>query len=433
MTPDPAVSRAPGATMLVAEGLSHVADGVGLVLLALLAVRMFFSFDAAFQGYALAVGVLGMLSCWANRAALKNVPAVLLAYVAIGLLSAAVHRWPAVAASADATWWALFTPAAHLAVMAVFIYGAAHLLRTPARLTGLVILMVAATAVLATQIAFDRASAGFVYVRSGPSLPSVPQWGGLHGTSLLLTLALPLASASIITSPSVWQKLAGGILAGGLLTTAYLNGSRGGYVAMGLVMGAMILLAIVRHSSRPRQPLVWALGAGVGAAGLAGVWLFRANFENGADLTGRTFLWNAAAQMIRDHPWLGVGPGNYYQGIEAGGYAKSFPAYYASAHNAHNLMLHVTAEIGVTGGLCLAALMMWALRACWRTSQSGYVPTISLGLLLAVAGYLAHSQSQHFLDARVDVERQRLLLSMLLAAILALQRLPKTRTATRAC
>lgn len=423
------MSRQPGATALVTEGLSHVADGIGLVLLVLLAWRMFFGFDQAFQGYAFAVGAIGVLSCWTNRAALKNIPAVLVAYVAIGLLSAAVHRWAIVTTSADAPWWSLFSPAAHLAVMAIFIYGAAHLLRTPSRLTGFVVLMVLATAILATQIVFDRASTAFIYNRGGTSLPSVPQWGGIHGTSLLLTLALPLASVGMLTGRSMWQKLPGGILAGGFLVTAYLNGSRGGLVAMGLVMGAMVVLGIARTTSVRRQPLLLAIGFAVLAAALGGVWFLRANFEHGADLSGRTLMWSFASQLIRDQPWLGVGPGNYYQAILAGGYARDYPSEYAGLPNAHNMLLHTAAETGVVGAICLAALILWALRSCWRTSQSGDLRMVSLGMLLAVGGFFVHSLSQNFLDARVDVERMRLLVSMMLAAVLALERLPRTRAA----
>ena len=137
-----------------------------------------------------------MLACWADRASLKNAPPAMLAWVGLTLLSAAVHRWATISSAAEPAWLSLFTPASHLVVMAVFVYGTAHLLRTPSRLSWLVILMVMAVAVLSVQIAFDRAASGFVYVRGGPSLPSVPQWGGIHGTSLLLTLCLPLACAA---------------------------------------------------------------------------------------------------------------------------------------------------------------------------------------------------------------------------------------------
>lgn len=426
------MNREPRAGTLLAEGLSRVADGVGLTLLVLLGWRMFFVFDSALQEYALVVGAIGVAACWADRRALKNAPVAMLAYVAIALLSAAVHRWPALAASADPVWLSLFAPGFHLVVMAVFVYGAAHLLRTPARLSWFVVLLVTAIAALSVQIVFDRAAAGFVYVRGGPSLPSVPQWGGIHGTSLLLTMGLPLASVMMVMRRTVWQAVAGAILAAGLLGTAYLNGSRGGLVAMALVIGAMILFAVVGSVSRRWQTQLMAAGVAVLSVGLvAGIWFLRSNLEHGQDLSGRTLMWDAASRLILDHPWLGVGPGNYYQAIVSGGYAKDFPSHYAGLPNAHNLLLHVAAEAGVIGALGLVLLMAWALRACWRTWRAGYLPMVSLGLMFALGGFLAHSLTENFLDARAEVERTRLVVWMVLAAVLAVERLPRSIAAGR--
>jgi hypothetical protein len=428
MPPYTAVTREPSATVLVTEGLSRVADGVGLVLLAMLGGRMFFGFDSAFEGYAFMVGAIGLLSCWTNRAALKNIPVVLVAYVAIGLLSAAVHRWTAVAASVDSAWWSIFTPASHLVVMAVFIYGTAHLLRTGSRLTGFVVLMVLAVAVLAIEIAFDRVSAGFVYVRGGPSLPSAPHWGGIHGTSLLLTLALPMASAGILIRRSIWQVLAGAILACGFLVVGYLNGSRGGLVAMGLALTGMAVFAVANATRRSRQPLVLGGVAVVGIALAAAIWLMRGRLERGEDLSGRTLMWDAAWRLIAEHPWLGVGPGNYYQAIVSGGYADSFQGKFIGFSNAHNLWLHVGAELGVFGVLCLSIVMLWALRVCWRRWTEGRLPMVAAGLLFALFGFMAHSLTENFLDARVEVERTRLVVWLVLAAVLALERLRRRAT-----
>jgi len=426
------MNREPRADSLLAEGLSRVADGVGLTLLVLLGWRMFFVFDSALQEYALVVGAIGVAACWADRSALKNAPVAMLAYMAIALLSAAVHRWPALAAAADPAWLSLFAPAFHLVVMAVFVYGAAHLLRTPARLSWFVVLTLAAVVVLSAQIAFDRAATGFVYLRGGPSLPSVPQWGGIHGTSLFLTVGLPLASMGLLTSRTAWRVMAAATLAVLLLLVAYVNGSRGGLVSMALVAGAMGVFAVIRTASRQRQPLLLGVGVTVLCVGLGvGVWSLRTYLDHGEDLSGRTLMWTAAAKLALTHPWVGVGPGNYAQAIVAGGYAENFPSTYVGLPNAHNLLLHVSAETGVIGALCLAWFLLWALMACWRTWAGGYLPMVSLGVLFALGGFLVHSQSENFLDARAEVERTRLLVWMLLAAVLALERLPRSIAASR--
>lgn len=286
---------------------------------------MFFVFDSALQGRALVVGLVGTLACWTDLRARKNAPLALLGYVGIGLLSAAVHRWSALSSSAGPVWLSLFTPASHLAVMTVFIYGTAHLLRTSSRLSWFVVLAAAAVGVLATQIAFDRASVGFDYVRGGPSLPSVPHWSGIHGTSLVLTIGLPLVAGVSLTNHSVSRLLAGALMATGLLVAAYLNGSRGGLVSMCLVATAMALFGAASRSRLKSRPW-FLLGLVATPLTLAAtmVWFLRAHFANGEELSGRTLIWDATARLALDHPWLGVGPGNYAAAIVDSGHAVEY-------------------------------------------------------------------------------------------------------------
>ena len=449
------MSGQPTAAAMVSEGVSRICDLAGVVLLIVLGLRMFFVFDAALETRALVVGLVGVVACWANRSALKNAPLPMLAYVGVALLSAAVHRWSTVSSAPEPAWISLFTPALHLVVMVVFIYGAAHLLRTPSRLSWFVVLLVAAIGVLAVQIAFDRASVDFVYLRGGFSLPSVPHWGGIHGTSLFLTIGFSLASAIMLTGPSVSRVLAGGLLAGGLLVVEYLNGSRGGLVSMAFVLAAMGVFAVVRRTGGTRRPLI--LGGGVVVVSIAlalAIWSMRAYVEGGENLSGRTLIWEATARLALDHPWLGVGPGNYAQAIADSrraeesltiygvgqpirvgliqGSAEESVTVYGVGQNAHNMVLHVAAEVGVIGALAFVGFMLWAVKACWRTWAFGHLPLVSLGFLFVLAGFLVHSLSENYLDARAEVERTRLLVWMVMAAALALERLPRRFPAEQA-
>lgn len=420
------MTREPSAVSLIAEGFSRIADAVGLILLCLLGWRMFFVFDSALQTRALVVGLIGTLACWADRRSAKNVPLAMLAYVAIGLISAAVHSWSAVASTPEPAWLSLFAPASHLVVMAVFIYGVAYLLRTPWRLSLFVVLVAASIGILASQIAFDRASVGFVYERGGPSLPSVPHWSGIHGASLFLTIGLPLVAAIAIASRSLARRVSGALLAAGLFGVAYLNGSRGGLVSMGLVAAAMVLFALVSRSRVRLKPVVL-LGtvAVLLVGGAAATWSVRARFANGQDFSGRTLIWEPTARLALDHPWLGVGPGRFPQAIIESGYAKYYLTYYGALNNAHNLFLQTAAETGLIGATCLIVFTLWAVRACWRTWVSGETPIVALGVLFAVFGFLVHSVTENFLDSRAEVERTRLLVWMVFAAACALQRLPR--------
>ena len=421
------MTQEPTACPFVRAGLAVILDAVGVVLLVWLGWRMFFVFDDALQTPALAVGLLGTAACWADRDAHRTVSSFMLAYVGIALLSAAVHRWTTVTSLPEPDWLTLFTPATHLVVMAVFVFGAAHLLRTPRRLSLLALLLVMAVGVLAVQILLDRAIADFIIIRSGAAaLPSVPQWGGIHGTSLLLTIALPLALSVSVVNQSGLRMPAGIVLGGGFLLVAYFNGSRGGLVSMVLVCVAMAVLRLgISVRRRWSMLALWAVVLAPPTALTFALLSSRTAIGGIKDLSGRGMIWEATGRLALDNPWLGVGPGNYSQAILESGHAKDFIAQYGGLHNAHSLLLHVGAEVGVFGVLCLLAFVGWALRSCWRALARGCLPMIAVGLLFALAGFMVHSVSENFLDARADVERTRLVVWIVFASVLALERLSR--------
>ena len=116
-----------------------------------------------------------------------------------------------------------------------------------------------------------------------------------------------------------------------------------------------------------------------------------------------------------ENPWLGIGPGNYGPAVTAKFGQSAFV-------NAHNLVLHAAAETGAFGALFLAAFLLWLLRGCWRSWSVNRLPAITLGVGGALVGFLAHSVSENFLDARSDVERTRLVVWGLFAAALSIAR-----------
>ena len=422
------MTREPSAASLVAEGFSRIADAVGVILLCVLGWRMFFVFDSALQGRALIVGLLGLLACWTHRSAQKTAPLAMLGYVAIGLLSAAVHRWSTISSSPEPQWLSLFTPASHLAVMAVFIYGTAHLLRTPSRLSWFVVLVVGSTCILSLQIAFDRIASGFVFQRGGSgSLPSVPHWGGLHGTSLFLALVLPLTLSVSFANRSLTRTLAGITLGCSLLFVAFIHGSRGGLVAMVsstvLMMGCVLVLRIDRRW-RLRALVCAIITAFLGL--IVALLSYRTSLEGLKDLSGRGLIWEPTVRLVADNWWIGVGPGNFSRAMFETNYPAAFLQRYGNQfYNAHNLLLHTGAEIGVFGAMFLLAFVAWALRSCWRAWTLRRVQIMSLGLLFALTAFVVHSISEDFLDARAEVERTRLIVWMVFAAVLAVARLSR--------
>jgi O-antigen ligase len=124
------------------------------------------------------------------------------------------------------------------------------------------------------------------------------------------------------------------------------------------------------------------------------------SFEvRGVDITAENYAvierlahWQAAESMVRYHPWLGVGLGNY-EPVYPGYALLNWP--YPLGH-AHNIYLNMLAETGTIG--LLAYLVMWGIIiACtWRLTRSGdfWVRMVAIGLL----GTWAHLTVHHLVD-----------------------------------
>lgn len=119
-----------------------------------------------------------------------------------------------------------------------------------------------------------------------------------------------------------------------------------------------------------------------------GVQVTDANFA----IVERMAHWQAGWRMWTEHPWRGVGIGNY---------EPIYPAYYIPPWkeplgHAHNYYLNVAAETGLIG--LLAYLVLWGA-ALWQTIQairrtSGRERAVAIGVL----GVLVHLNVHNFVD-----------------------------------
>jgi len=102
--------------------------------------------------------------------------------------------------------------------------------------------------------------------------------------------------------------------------------------------------------------------------------------------------WQAGWDMFSEHPWLGVGIGNYEPVYPA----YALPRWDEPLGHAHNYYLNIAAETGLVGlsaYLILWAAVFWqAWRAVRRTS--GYWQGVAVGIL----GILTHLAVHNFFD-----------------------------------
>ncbi|MDR3348371.1 MAG: O-antigen ligase family protein [Acidaminococcales bacterium] len=123
----------------------------------------------------------------------------------------------------------------------------------------------------------------------------------------------------------------------------------------------------------------------------------------GADTSSllRFALWESTAAMVRDHPFTGIG---------WGAYRFVYPKYdfYIKNHDtiiyhAHNMYLHIAAEIGLLGLAVFLLLLFWhfylALRV-WKTAASAGEKACALGLCAMFFATLLGGFADHTLFNR---------------------------------
>jgi hypothetical protein len=138
--------------------------------------------------------------------------------------------------------------------------------------------------------------------------------------------------------------------------------SRGALLAALIVAGAIILLSLRRSLVLRRPQMV--VGLLVLAVVLAVLGYVGVHTESlgkaapGESASLRLGYWNATWKMIREQPWLGVGPGNFGRHYTA----YMAPTDYEDIQNPHNFLL----EMWATCGFLAMAVLVLAFLLCWR-------------------------------------------------------------------
>jgi O-antigen ligase len=113
----------------------------------------------------------------------------------------------------------------------------------------------------------------------------------------------------------------------------------------------------------------------------------------------------SAWEMFLDHPWLGVGAGNYTEYFEeysdrVGSPARSYDAP-GAAHYPHNLYLGIAAETGTLGLAVFLAIVATAFgylvhaRSAFLNRGDSYMAGMALAMQIALSGYLVSSFFLH--------------------------------------
>jgi putative inorganic carbon (HCO3(-)) transporter len=197
----------------------------------------------------------------------------------------------------------------------------------------------------------------------------------MNNPNLVAGFAAPLAALAAAWALTARQRdLRQGAwgLAGALAAVVLLTQSRGGWMSLGvasaLLAGFWLLRRFgaswVRALMRPRVLALLAIVAVV-ALVLGGGVFVRLFGTRGSGDAGRVDMWRSAAEIVHDHPVLGVGP--YMFGSTLRTYRDpELVITLQRLMTAHQLYLNVAAELGLAGLAVMGWLAAAFVRAWWR-------------------------------------------------------------------
>jgi O-antigen ligase len=204
-----------------------------------------------------------------------------------------------------------------------------------------------------------------------------------------LSLALLLARARGFLR---WLSLVALVFA---LIGLFLTFSRAGWGASLIGIGVVLLLSgafgVIRGSKVIAVGLFLSAALGIATLALWPTISQRVSVFGSNSWLVRTGTIQVATQMIREHPWLGVGINNYVQ--LAPDYVPWDMSPLFGQLNAHNLFYLITAETGFLG-LAAFVLLLWTiLTAGYKIARSkrDYLSPVVIGILGGLLSLVAHA------------------------------------------
>jgi O-antigen ligase len=198
-----------------------------------------------------------------------------------------------------------------------------------------------------------------------------------------------------------------------------LTGSRGGLASFG-VMALAVLWCLVPKDGRRAATAVAVLVLVLGGVAVLGR---RSGFVHFGtkSLEARTDYWRGAISIIKDHPWVGTGPGTF-----GSIYPKYKTALTEEAQTVHNSFLQMWSDSGVLAFVAFAALWLVAVWDSLRLARERVGDVAAAAVCGALVGWTVHG----LVDFDLYVPGVALPVFVLLGTVQGLKELPRTDSVT---
>ena len=238
---------------------------------------------------------------------------------------------------------------------------------------GLLVACVASSVIALIQVYAPQWADGNWVARSGTPGRAV---GNLRQPNHLCSLLLWGVVALVwLSQTKALRRVVAAALALLLMFAVVLSASRSGLVGAALL--ALWGLLDRRLSGRARialllapvvYGLLWELAATLAHLNQQ-AFLGEKRFSGAGDISSSRFgIWANTLALIRAHPWAGVGFGEFNFAWTLTPFPGRPVAFF---DHAHNLPLHLAAELGVPLAALVLALLGWALWCAWRAGWPG--------------------------------------------------------------
>jgi len=205
--------------------------------------------------------------------------------------------------------------------------------------------------------------------------------------AMLVGMIVPLAVAFVTRREQGWLFRIACAISGVLAIIAIvLTHSRGGFLGL---MAAMAMWSF--REKRRLQAIVLGTALVIGLLVFAPDTFWRRSqtigqFQADPSAMGRVHAWEAAANMSKAHPLLGVGAGAFLYV-----WPLYRPAAEKTAHVAHNVFLDVVGELGFVGLLLFLMFVGAAAGGAFAASRNPELAWLARAIAASLVGYLTSS------------------------------------------